>query len=94
MLRRQTMAACNRAYLHARLEGFCLDLRLDLIRPVASARRTLQDFQPAYVAPSRSQQMLHRLFRSFAPIENAKLAETAPMGNMSKRWCARTGYAF
>jgi hypothetical protein len=36
--------------------------------------------------------MLHSLFQSFAPNENAKLAETTPMGNTSKLWGARTGY--
>lgn len=36
-----------------------------------------QDLKPADLAPSRSQQMLHRLFQSFAPGQNAKLANNA-----------------
>ena len=92
VLRHQAMTARNRAHLHARLEAFGNNLRLDLIRPVAPTRRALENLKPAYVAPSRSQQMLHRLFQSFAPNQNAKLAQSTLTENPSYRWGARTAY--
>ena len=92
VLRHQSMTMRNRAHLHARLEAFCNDLRLDLIGPIATPRRTFQNLKPAYVAPSRSQQMLHRLFQSRAPNQNAKLAQITPTENPSYRWGARTAY--
>jgi hypothetical protein len=61
MLRRQTMAARNRAHLHAWLDSFSDNRRLDLIRTGAASRRRLEDIKPAYFAPRRSQQMLHSL---------------------------------
>ena len=92
VLRHQSMTTRNRAHLHARLEAFCNNLRLDLIRPVAPTRRSFQDLKSAYVAPSRSQQMLHCLFQSRAPNQNAKLAQITPTENPSNRWGARTAY--
>ena len=92
VLRHQSMTTRNRAHLHTRLEAFGNNLRLDLIRPVAPTRWTFQDLKSAYVAPSRSQQMLHCLFQSFAPNQNAKLAQTTPTENPSYRWGARTAY--
>ena len=86
------MPTRNRAHLDTRLEAFCNDLSLDLIRPVAPTRRTFQDLKSADVAPSRSQQMLHRLFQSFAPNQNAKLAQTTPTENPPYWWGARTAY--
>tara|TARA_R110001592_G_scaffold276140_1_gene543285 strand:- start:839 stop:1090 length:252 start_codon:yes stop_codon:yes gene_type:complete len=83
MLRRQAVAMRNRAHLHARLEAFGNDLRFDLIGPIATPRRTLENLKPAYVAPSGSQQMLHCLFQRFAPNQNAKLAETTSKENPS-----------
>jgi hypothetical protein len=46
-----SMAARNRAHLHARLKAFGNDLRLDLIRPGSSTRRALENLKPAYIAP-------------------------------------------
>ena len=87
------MPTRNRAHLDTRLEAFCNDLSLDLIRPVAPTRRTFQDLKSADVAPSRNQQMLHRLFQRFAPNQNAKLAQTTLTENPLKPWGARTAYA-
>ena len=92
MLRRQAVPARNRAHLHTGLKTFGNDLRLDLIRPGPPARWTFQDLKPAYMAPSRSQQMLHRLFQSFAPNQNAKLAQTTLTENPLCRWGARNAY--
>ena len=86
------MPTRNRAHLDTRLEAFCNDLSLDLIRPVAPTRRTFQDLKSADVAPSRNQQMLHRLFQRFAPNQNAKLAQTTLTENPLKPWGARTAY--
>jgi hypothetical protein len=88
----ETMAARNRAHLHARLEAFSDDRRLHLARPGATPRRPLQHLKPSYIAPSRSQQMLHSLFQSFAPNQNAKLAEMPSSEQPLYRWGARTGY--
>ncbi|MEH6410210.1 MAG: hypothetical protein V7741_06770 [Hyphomonas sp.] len=87
------MTARYRTHLHTRLEALRDNRGFDLIRPGPPARRTFEDLKPAYVTPSRSQKMLHSLFQSFAPNENAKLAETRPVVKPSKRWGARTAYA-
>ena len=86
------MPARNRAHLRARLKAFRDDRCLRRVRPAAPARGAFQDLKTACLAASRSQQMLHRLFQSFAPNRRAKLAQTSSPGKLLSTWGARSAY--